>query len=91
MFDRHFWLHSWKSADLGCKRKLLRSKAISHLESSRNIKYIDPMAHSLYKIWITGRYGTKEDVALKSYRQMAELTKDTAPLWRRPGAAAHHP
>jgi len=84
MSDRLFWLHSWKGADIGCKRKLLRSKAVSDLASSRSIKYIDPMAHSLYKIWFTGLYGTKEDVALKSYRQMAELTKDTAPIWRRP-------
>ena len=90
MSDRLFWLHSWKGADIGCKRKLLRSKIISDLASAQSIKYIDPMAHSLYKIWITGRGVPREDVVLKSYGQLTELTKDTAPVWSRAGAAAHH-
>ena len=89
MSDRLFWLHSWKGADIGCKQKLLRSKAVSDLGSSRGIKYIDPMAHSLYKIGITGRGVPREDVALKSYRQLTELTKDTAPVWSRVRATAH--
>jgi len=89
MSDRLFWLHSWKGADIGCKQKLLRNKAISKLASSRRITYIDPIAHSLYKSWIAGRVVPREDVALKSYRQIAELTKDTAPVWSRAGAAEH--
>lgn len=88
MENRLFWLHSWKGADIGCKRKLLRSKAVPDFGSSGHINYIDPIAHSLYKTWITDRYVTNKDVALKSYRQMAELTKDSAPIWRRTGAAA---
>jgi hypothetical protein len=89
MLDRLFWLHSWKGADNGCKRKLLRNKAVADLTSSRSVKYIDPMAHSLYKIWITGRYGIREDIALKSYRHIDDLTKDTAPLWKSTGAVTH--
>jgi hypothetical protein len=88
MSDRLFWLHSWKGADVGCKQKLLRSKAVLDLGSSRGVNYIDPMAHSLYKIGIMGRGVPREDVALKSYRQITELTKDTASVWSRAETAA---
>ena len=90
MSDRLFWLHSWKGADVGCKQKLLRSKAVSDLGSSPGINYIDPMAHSLYKIGIMGQSVPREDVALKSYCQLTVLTKDTAAIWSRAEAAAHH-
>jgi len=88
MLDRLMWLHSWKGADNGCKRKLLRNKAVSDLASSGGIKYIDPVAHSLYKIWIAGRHIMQEDIALKSYHQLADLKKDSVPIWKSSRAAA---
>jgi hypothetical protein len=83
MRDPRFWLRSWTGADIGCKRKLLLSKAVSEMQSTRGIKSIDPIAHALYKTWVMERYEPTADVHLKSYKQIAELTKDSAPVWKR--------
>lgn len=83
MRDSSFWLRSWKGADTGCKRQLLRGNALSAVAPFNGVNSIDPVVHALYKTWTIGRNVTSADVALTSYRRVAELERDTAPLWKR--------
>jgi hypothetical protein len=76
------WLRFWTGADTGSSRKLLVSARLE-AQSIAKIKPIDPIVHALHKTWVIERFEPSADVHFPCYGQIAELTKDTALLWKR--------